>query len=112
MPVEATKTVNIKAKLTEINHLRSVHPSRALRILMLESVPDVEEERENMASDFPGRYCKEKIHFINRIHFLTKFTKQQNSVLNKVEFSTKLSFQQNSIFNKVEFSTKWSIRQN
>ena len=59
IPAEATRTVNIIAKLTLINHFRSVHPPAPLvfRIRILESVPDVDEDLENkFCSALPLKY--------------------------------------------------------
>ena len=51
------------AKLTLINHRLSEHPARALRILILESVPDVDDDLEKrFCSAFPHKYCKKRKH--------------------------------------------------
>ena len=50
IPADATRTVKIIARLTHINHLRSVHPALDLRIRSDESVPDdADDDGENKA---------------------------------------------------------------
>lgn len=57
MPPEATATVKIMAKLTLMNHLRSVQPDLVFLIRRLESVPEVDEDLEKTASALPQKYC-------------------------------------------------------
>ena len=61
-------TVNIIARLTQINQRRSVHPSLARRVLRIrseESVPDVDDERENNSgSPFPHIYCRLRNNYL------------------------------------------------
>ena len=61
IPADATSTVNIMASETQMNHLRSVHPARVFRIRSEESVPEVDEDRENRAcSALPHMYWKDR----------------------------------------------------
>ena len=58
IPADATRTVKIIAKLTQINHLLSVHPALDFRIRSDESVPDeADDDGENKAcSGLPQIY--------------------------------------------------------
>ena len=62
IPADATRTVNIIARLTHMNHLRSVHPARVLRIRKEESVPDDADDDgvNNACSGLPHIYCNKK----------------------------------------------------
>ena len=92
IPAEATRTVKIIAKLTLMNHFRSVHPARVFRIRILESVPDVDEDLENkFCSALPHKYWKIKINksLAKNVTSLEHFVGQEVRNLDMWNYTTK-----------------------